>query len=154
MSPPVFINLATEADTLQLGAAVCRAARPKQIIYLRGDLGAGKTTFSRGFICASGYSGVVKSPTYTLVELYEDNALSIAHFDLYRLTEVQELDYLGLDEWLAGEYVFLIEWPEILGAGMLPPDLQIELSYDGDARVAQINGELAQEVLANYKNDS
>src|SRR5437016_2622805 len=91
-------------------------------VHLIGDLGAGKTTLARGFLRACGVSGPVRSPTYTLVELYETATVSIVHLDLYRLLDPSELEALGLREWASPGYVWLIEWPE-RGQGRLPfPD--------------------------------
>jgi len=104
-------------------------SRPSLVIYLKGDLGAGKTTFSRGFIQALGHAGKVKSPTYTLIEPYELKNLTITHMDLYRLSDAEELAYLGVDEWVQQSDVCLIEWPE-RGADALPsPTLTISLKH-------------------------
>ncbi len=105
------------------------------MIYLQGDLGAGKTTLSRGFMRAFGYQGAVKSPTYTLVEPYEFELCNIYHFDLYRLEGPEEIQYLGTDEYFDSTNLCLIEWAE-KGAKWLPPaDLQIEFIYKGAGRL-------------------
>ena len=97
-------------------------------VHLIGDLGAGKTTLARGFLRACGVTSPVRSPTYTLVELYETATVSIVHLDLYRLTDASELEALGLREWAAPGHVWLIEWPE-RGQGRLPfPDLSVTLA--------------------------
>jgi tRNA threonylcarbamoyl adenosine modification protein YjeE len=97
-------------------------------VHLFGDLGAGKTTLARGFLRARGVTGPVRSPTYTLVELYETPTVSILHLDLYRLEDSSELEELGLREWASPGYVWLIEWPE-RGQGRLPfPDLSVTLT--------------------------
>lgn len=97
-------------------------------IHLSGDLGAGKTTLARGFLRACGVSGPVRSPTYTLVEVYETPAVSVVHLDLYRLLDPAELEPLGLRDWACPGYVWLIEWPE-RGQGHLPfPDLSLTLT--------------------------
>jgi tRNA threonylcarbamoyladenosine biosynthesis protein TsaE len=98
------------------------------VVYLTGDLGAGKTTLTRGLLRSLGVTGAVRSPTYTLVEIYELGALTALHLDLYRLTDPDELGNLGLREWARGGHLWLIEWPE-RGAGRLPgADLVITLS--------------------------
>jgi len=97
-------------------------------VHLFGDLGAGKTTLARGFLRACGVGGPVRSPTYTLVELYETPTVSIVHLDLYRLLDPAELEPLGLRDWACPGYVWLIEWPE-RGQGHLPfPDLSVTLT--------------------------
>lgn len=96
-------------------------------IHLSGDLGAGKTTLARGFLRACGITGPVRSPTYTLVEIYETPVVSIVHLDLYRLLDPAELEPLGLRDWACPGYIWLIEWPE-RGQGLLPsPDLSLML---------------------------
>ncbi|MBS0416568.1 MAG: tRNA (adenosine(37)-N6)-threonylcarbamoyltransferase complex ATPase subunit type 1 TsaE [Proteobacteria bacterium] len=121
----------TADDTEALGARLAAARPPGNalgIIYLTGDLGAGKTTFARGFLNGCGVSGPVKSPTYTLVEMYETPAVSVIHLDLYRMLDPEELDPLGLRELARPGYLWLVEWPE-QGTGRLPPpDLVVSLS--------------------------
>ena len=108
------------------------------MIYLRGDLGAGKTTLVRGYLRALGYKEAVKSPTYTLVEPYEINNFSIAHLDLYRVVDPVELEYIGIEDVLRDVSLMFIEWPE-KGEGYLPTaNLIIELAILGGGRVAQI----------------
>jgi tRNA threonylcarbamoyladenosine biosynthesis protein TsaE len=97
-------------------------------LFLTGDLGAGKTTLARGFLRAAGVTGTVRSPTYTLLEVYELPAVSILHLDLYRLLDPYELEPLGLREWARPGHIWLIEWPE-RGEGRLPsPDLTLTLT--------------------------
>jgi tRNA threonylcarbamoyladenosine biosynthesis protein TsaE len=111
-----------------LGAAIARAAPVAFTVFLSGQLAAGKTTLARGFVCALGHAGAVKSPTFTLVESYELADRRIHHFDLYRITDPEELEYIGLDEYFDGGALCLVEWPE-RGAGVLPvADLELRLS--------------------------
>ncbi|MFT4671084.1 MAG: tRNA threonylcarbamoyladenosine biosynthesis protein TsaE [Pseudohongiellaceae bacterium] len=147
--------LADEAQTLDFGkrlalaimgqatAAQSTMTEPKRnavarslgaVIYLTGDLGAGKTTLARGFIQGYGHTGPVKSPTYTLVEPYEFEHGNVYHFDLYRLADPEEVEFLGVDDYFEEENVCLFEWP-LKGSGRIPAaDLFIELSDSGTGR--------------------
>jgi tRNA threonylcarbamoyladenosine biosynthesis protein TsaE len=108
------------------------------VVFLSGELGAGKTTLARGFLHACGVSGAVRSPTYTLVELYALQGLTIVHADLYRLQDPAELDTLGLRDWARPGYLWLLEWPE-RGAGHLPaPDLTIQLTIGPQAHALDL----------------
>jgi tRNA threonylcarbamoyladenosine biosynthesis protein TsaE len=119
---------AMASATEELGARLA-AARPVEltsaVLYLAGELGSGKTTFARGFLKACGVSDAVRSPTYTLLELYPAGALTLLHLDLYRLREPQELEALGLRDYARPGHLWLIEWPE-RGATRLPAaDLRV-----------------------------
>ena len=141
------IDIADEHDMLTFGAHLagcincsvdphdaCHAGNTGAVIFLHGELGAGKTTLVRGFLRGLGYRGKVKSPTYTLVESYQIGSCQAYHFDLYRLTNPQELEYIGLRDFLENAAIFLVEWPE-RGVGHLPqPDLDIHINYVGTAR--------------------
>lgn len=108
------------------------------IIYLTGDLGAGKTTLVKGFAHACGITASVRSPTYTLVNTYEAGVLTLVHLDLYRLCNPGELEHLGLREWARPGCLWLIEWPERAG-GLLPAaDLGVQLAAGPDAHCADL----------------
>jgi len=121
----------TADDTEAFGGRLATSRPPGNAlatIHLAGDLGAGKTTLARGFLRACGVTGPVRSPTYTLLEVYETPTVSIVHLDLYRLLDPTELEPLGLREFALPGYLWLIEWPD-RGTGRLPfPDLSVTLS--------------------------
>ena len=126
--------LADEEATLAFGACLAAALGAGGIITLRGNLGSGKTTLSRGLLRALGHKGAVKSPTYTLVEPYEIGVRKIFHYDLYRLNDPAELEYLGLRDFIDNQALTLIEWPE-KGEPLLPPvDLDLTLAVAGTGR--------------------
>ncbi|WP_018876126.1 MULTISPECIES: tRNA (adenosine(37)-N6)-threonylcarbamoyltransferase complex ATPase subunit type 1 TsaE [unclassified Thioalkalivibrio] len=133
---------ATEAA----GAALAALDQPN-IVFLEGDLGAGKTTWVRGLLHRLGHAGAVRSPTYTLVEPYRLADREVLHFDLYRLGDPEELEYLGVREAFGGEGLWLVEWPE-RGAGWLPaPDLVVRLAHRAageEGRELRLEGPLAE----------
>lgn len=129
------IWLADEAQTVAAGEQLSNELQPGTVIFLQGQLGAGKTTFTRGILRGFGYSGAVKSPTYTLVEPYESLSIPVYHFDLYRLGDPEELAYMGIRDYFLGQSICLIEWAE-RGEGFLPePDINIVLQPKQQAGV-------------------
>jgi tRNA threonylcarbamoyladenosine biosynthesis protein TsaE len=128
------MHLPDEAATRALGARLARVIEPGLAIYLHGDLGSGKTTLARGLLRGLGYQGRVKSPTYTLVELYTVSRLNLYHFDFYRFKDPKEWRDAGFNEYFNGVSVCLVEWPE-KAAGLLPAaDLDVALGFAGDGR--------------------
>jgi tRNA threonylcarbamoyladenosine biosynthesis protein TsaE len=143
----MLVHTKTAEETEAFGARLA-SARPQRddlfgVVYLTGDLGAGKTTLARGFLRALGVAGAVRSPTYTLVEVYETGGLTTVHLDLYRLSDPAELDHLGLREWAQKGHLWLIEWPE-RGSGRLPgADLAVVLSAGDGAHNIEVSIESA-----------
>jgi tRNA threonylcarbamoyladenosine biosynthesis protein TsaE len=127
-----YLNSAEETEAF--GAELYKSMPSKSLIFLQGDLGAGKTTLVRGFLRAAGYKGTVKSPTYTLVEEYTIGCRKIFHFDLYRVADPEELEWIGIRDYLDQDSVCFIEWPD-KGKGFLPePDNVITLKTQGYGR--------------------
>ncbi len=131
--------LPDEAATIAFGSSLARCLAPGLLVYLHGDLGAGKTALTRALLHAGGYVGSVKSPTYALVEHYRlPSALQVVHFDLYRMGSPEEFLDAGLAEEFNGENICIVEWPE-QGAGILPqPDWRIYLSVRDDGREVEL----------------
>jgi tRNA threonylcarbamoyladenosine biosynthesis protein TsaE len=142
--------LADAQATERVGAQLARCPGLKRVrqIHLRGDLGAGKTTLVRGFLHAMGHCGAVRSPTYTLLEPYEFPGLTVLHFDLYRVADAEELEYLGVREQSDARTLWLVEWPE-RGAGWLPePELVASLRLAGTGRLLSFSGPEAESITA------
>jgi len=142
-------NLADENATNVLAQRLAAQLKPGMVIYLHGDLGAGKTTLVRGVLGALGYSGRVKSPTYTLVEPYHAAGLDLRHFDLYRLHDEQEWESAGFRDEFDGHNIFFIEWPEKARNFIPQADVEIDLEILPRGRKAGIhaNTEMGKQCL-------
>jgi tRNA threonylcarbamoyladenosine biosynthesis protein TsaE len=144
------LNLPDEAATTAFAARLAHALQPGLVIYLRGDLGAGKTTLVRALLHKLGYAGRVKSPTYTLIERYEAAGLHLRHFDLYRFRDAEEWEGSGFRDEFDGRNVCLVEWPE-QAAGLLPPadvSITLEILQDGRELVLHAYTEAGQKCLS------
>ena len=129
------MNVVSAAEMQAVGARLAAACTDGGWIYLHGELGTGKTTLVRGFLRGLGYGGAVKSPTFTLLEPYDINGRVIRHFDLYRLNDPQELEYLGIRDFQDPEAITLVEWPERGQGGLPAADVYVYIEYGpGDNR--------------------
>ncbi|MBI1891093.1 MAG: tRNA (adenosine(37)-N6)-threonylcarbamoyltransferase complex ATPase subunit type 1 TsaE [Burkholderiales bacterium] len=135
-------RLHEEAGTLALGASLAHALEPGLTIYLHGDLGAGKTTLTRAMLHAAGYSGHVKSPTYTLAEPYSvaigGRMIEVVHFDLYRMGSPEEFLDAGFREHFNAATVCIVEWPEKGAPVLPPPDIEVVLTIAGEGRDVEL----------------
>lgn len=144
-------TLADENATLAFAARLAAGLCSGMVIYLHGDLGAGKTTLVRGTLNELGYQGRVKSPTYTLLEPYHVAGLDLRHFDLYRLNDAEEWDSAGFRDEFDGHNIFFIEWPE--QAAQLLPQADVEITFEilaqGRSLIIQANTTLGQACLTH-----
>lgn len=135
--------LKNDNETIALGRKIAKACSEASVVYLMGELGAGKTTLTRGIVTAFGHQGMVKSPTYTLVEPYQFENWQLNHFDLYRLGDPEELEFIGIRDYFHESSINLIEWPS-KGMGILPEaDLIVHLSYYETQRMAELKANSA-----------
>lgn len=134
----LVLDLGDEAASQQLGQRLAATLPARAVVHLQGDLGAGKTTLARALLRALGVEGAIKSPTYTLIERYPVEGGEVAHLDLYRIADPEELSFLGLDELADSARLWLVEWPD-RGAAFLPDaDLRIRLAVAGAGRRAEL----------------
>lgn len=153
LSFPLANEDATVAMGRMLASVVKQDLLQGVVVYLSGDLGAGKTTLTRGFVQGMGHKGNVKSPTYTLVEPYEFEHWQVYHFDLYRLADPEELEFMGIRDYFNEKSCCFVEWPE-KGHGMLEKaDLVIHLAYSGEQRVISFSepSEKGAQLLAHLQ---
>jgi tRNA threonylcarbamoyladenosine biosynthesis protein TsaE len=132
------LSLPGEAATLRLGEALAAGAANGRVLHLKGELGSGKTTLARGLIRALGHPGRVKSPTYTLLEPYTLLRLNLYHFDFYRFENQSEWLSSGFREHFNPQSLCIVEWPERAADLIGPPDLEIHLGHEGEARKAAL----------------
>jgi tRNA threonylcarbamoyladenosine biosynthesis protein TsaE len=136
------LHLPDSSATESLGAALAHAFTASSIgavLYLRGELGSGKTTCARSLLHALGITATVRSPTYTLVDTYSVGALNCVHVDLYRLRSWPEVEELGLRDLTGPQHLMLIEWPEKGGNAVPPADVDLQLLYAGESRMASLS---------------
>jgi tRNA threonylcarbamoyladenosine biosynthesis protein TsaE len=149
--PEHAINLPDENATGAFAARLAKIIVPGLVIYLRGDLGAGKTTLVRALLKSLGYQGRVKSPTYTLLEQYQVKGLHLRHFDLYRFQNESEWETAGFNDEFDGRNIFLIEWPERAAGLLAPADVEIFFDILTDGRNIRLhaNTDTGRECLNN-----
>ena len=147
----VKIELENEAETKEIGAKVASCLKGGEIIYLKGELGTGKTTLVRGALNGFGHTGNVKSPTFTIVEPYSIDDHVIYHFDLYRLDDPEELESLGIRDYCDGQSICFFEWPEKGGDFLPDADILISLSYQNEGRALEIStfSEIGDSIIGN-----
>lgn len=133
------VFLADEAATLAFGESLGPRLPRGALVFLRGDLGAGKTTLVRGILRGLGHRGSVKSPTYTLLEPYNFNSKVVYHFDFYRIADSQELDFIGIDELMESDALKLVEWPERVEERLPPPEVEVRMHVEGEGRRLEID---------------
>jgi tRNA threonylcarbamoyladenosine biosynthesis protein TsaE len=131
--------LPDEAATLACGEALGAGLPRGALVFLYGDLGAGKTTLVRGILRGLGHAGSVKSPTYTLLEPYDISSYLVYHFDFYRILDSQELDFIGIDELVESSALKLVEWPERVSERLPPPDVVVRMRVEGEGRRVEID---------------
>jgi len=149
----IKVYLDNELDTVELGQRIAAIITPPLILNLLGELGAGKTTLSRGLIQAFGHKGTVKSPTYALVEPYELVGIDLYHFDLYRLSDPEELEFMGFRDYFTEKSICIVEWPD-RGHGLIPEaDISCHIKYVDKSREVEIisGSEKGQFLLSKFK---
>ena len=134
MKPIAQAFLPDEQATIDFAQVLQPMLQPGALVFLRGELGAGKTTLVRGILRQFGHGGSVKSPTYTLVEPYDTKFGPVYHFDFYRVAASQELDFIGIDELIDSDGIKFVEWAERVADRLPPPDFEIVLEAENSGR--------------------
>jgi tRNA threonylcarbamoyladenosine biosynthesis protein TsaE len=136
---PESVYLEDEQSTLAFGEHLAQRLPPGALVFLRGDLGAGKTTLVRGILRGLDHTGSVKSPTYTLLEPYDLPKCVVYHFDFYRITDSSELEFIGIDELMESGALKLVEWPERVEDRLPPADVEVRMQVEGEGRRVEIH---------------
>ncbi len=126
----MIIETRSPEETFELGKKIGEAAKPGQVYTLNGDLGVGKTVFTQGVAAGLGITEPVSSPTFTIVQVYEEGRLPFYHFDVYRIGDIEEMEEIGYDDYFFGEGICLIEWAELIGD--ILPEKRIEITIEKD----------------------
>lgn len=153
----MIIETRSPEETFALGEKIGRAALPGQIYTLTGDLGTGKTVFTQGVAAGLGIAGAVNSPTFTIVQVYEEGRLPFYHFDVYRIGDIEEMEEIGYDDYFFGEGICLIEWAELIEE-ILPEKrisvvIEKDLSQGFDYRRITVKGTEEEPVTADRKKE-
>ena len=153
----MIIETRSPEETFALGEKIGRAALPGQIYTLTGDLGTGKTVFTQGVAAGLGIAGAVNSPTFTIVQVYEEGRLPFYHFDVYRIGDIEEMEEIGYDDYFFGEGICLIEWAELIEE-ILPEKrisvvIEKDLSQGFDYRRTTVKGTEEEPVTADGKKE-
>lgn len=153
MHSPYVVKLDDEAATLRCGELFAALLHPGLTIFLYGDLGAGKTTLTRGILKGLGHHGKVRSPTYNLVEIYKLSRLYLYHFDFYRFNDPLEWEEAGFREYFNQDSICLVEWPEKAGEFLHAADLAVWISYSETGRIAEFRAgtEAGKQCLSHWK---
>lgn len=147
------IELKTLKETERFAIALWKILPHQCLIFLQGQLGAGKTTLVSAILKAAGYQGLVKSPTYTLVEEYDIKTQKIFHFDLYRIADPEELEIMGIRDYMAQRAICFVEWAE-LGENFLPKaDLILKLDVQSQGRILTLSNNLQKTIKLKWKNN-
>jgi tRNA threonylcarbamoyladenosine biosynthesis protein TsaE len=148
-------EVADEAAVQRLAAVFAEAVQPPAVIFLRGDLGAGKTTFARAYVHALGFAGYVKSPSYGLLEIYQAGGQTVLHLDLYRIEDPEELEYLAIRDQFDSAAVLLVEWPDRGGRALPAPDIVLDFGEKDATRfiLCTVCSEQGADVAADVLRD-
>ena len=126
----MILETRSPEETFELGKKIGEAAKPGQVYTLNGDLGVGKTVFTQGVAAGLGITEPVSSPTFTIVQVYEEGRLPFYHFDVYRIGDIEEMEEIGYDDYFFGEGICLIEWAELIRD--ILPEKRIEITIEKD----------------------